>query len=609
MMEIKTKTLKPKGILIGSVSKQEEDLVMNTGQMEKSTKSPGIAYPGNFLCDGMFVDCIVDSRLEYSLSGEKHIITDAFQRLLNKHLKIKKISRNYESLHGWFLESIKRIDIATLQINGEIACRYLLSHFDQNNAEYILSLHSDLKISIANQSYKCAKATAWKLTRLFVHKLPKKQVYDVWPGYICVCKGISKQDYQMCASDIVIVVEVFDIKDATFQRKFFYDIPIIYKEVNGHSVEAKLVSEKNDQFQRAGNDLLTVKISNEQAQKLFTAHRKLCLISKSLVRSKNFCDSKSTFDNEVCIQLFCRAKGIIPIGEEHFPISIKAIATDVFEGYPKLLVKSVKIGSEVGVSCHSGTLGGFLQHRGEDVILTCAHVVLGRAQLGPNADLSEINKNPILVNCKNPRERPFTCGNLVDYAFPPALFEGCSVDAAIIRKHSSTTICQNVVATDSDGHDLKSMYLNYNYVDYREIGTSSELKVIAVGAVSPVQQLREKICLVDTKQIEYETLSQAANQRAVHYPIPQNINDCNHFVGCLLNDVGKEELINPRTVTFHQQIAMNNVTFSQGDSGMCIYVKWPGNEYRCLGMAIASHPNGGCLITPIRPILSAFKLI
>lgn len=157
--------------------------------------------------------------------------------------------------------------------------------------------------------------------------------------------------------------------------------------------------------------------------------------------------------------------------------------------------------------------------------------------------------------------------------------------------------------------DLKSMYLNYNYVDYREIGTRSELKVIAVGAVSPVQKLREKICLVDTKQIEYETLSQAANQRAVHYPIPQNINDCNHFVGCLLNDVGKEELITPRTVTFYQQIAMHNVSFSQGDSGMCIYVKWPGNEYRCLGMAIASHPNGGCLITPIRSILSAFILI
>lgn len=157
--------------------------------------------------------------------------------------------------------------------------------------------------------------------------------------------------------------------------------------------------------------------------------------------------------------------------------------------------------------------------------------------------------------------------------------------------------------------DLKSMYLNNNFVDYRSIGTNFNLQVAAVGAVSSVQNLKQKINLVDKIQIEYETLAQSANKRAVHFPQPLNINDCNHFVGCLLNDVGKAELINPRTVTFHQQISMRNVSFRQGDSGMCVYVKWPGVEYQCLGMAIASHPDGGCIITPIKAILSAFKLI
>lgn len=153
------------------------------------------------------------------------------------------------------------------------------------------------------------------------------------------------------------------------------------------------------------------------------------------------------------------------------------------------------------------------------------------------------------------------------------------------------------------------MYLNHNYVDYREIGTINELQIAAVGAISSVQHRNDRICLLDKKQVEFETLSQAVKRKAIHYSTSEIMNDYNHFVERLLKDEGDEELKSPRTVTLHQQISMRNVSFTQGDSGMCIYVKCGDTDYRCLGMAIASHPDGGCIITPIKAILSAFKLI
>ncbi|CAC5384308.1 unnamed protein product [Mytilus coruscus] len=451
-------------------------------------------YPGTFECDGLFIDCIVDSRLTEKPKDGKTMITDAFKRILNKHLCTQKRYKTYKSLHDCFLYSMKRIDITTGKINAEMECRYILSHFNQNNNKYIESLHSGLKLAISHQCVNCAKAIAWKLTRLFAKTLPKKQVYGVWPGCVCNCKFKSKQDNLICALDIVIVVEVFNMNESFTRHNVFYDIPIIYKQVNGYSEEANLISKRIDQYQGVDDELKTVNVSNKQSQKLFTAHSKLCLITKSLIKSKGYGRQNQTLVKELCVQLFCRAKGIIPVGEAHFPTTIDLIATDVIEGYPQLLAKDVKIGSEVGASCctGTGTLGGFVKFNGEDALLTCAHVVLGRDMLGPNANRSEIHMNPVVVYCKNPSEQEFQCGKLVYYVFPPEIIDGTSVDAAIIRMDLSTRISQIAVATDSEGHDLKSMYLNNNFVDYRSIGTSLELQVAAVWGGFPSSKTKRQ---------------------------------------------------------------------------------------------------------------------
>lgn len=56
----------------------------------------------------------------------------------------------------------------------------------------------------------------------------------------------------------------------------------------------------------------------------------------------------------------------------------------------------------------------------------------------------------------------------------------------------------------------------------------------------------------------------------------------------------------------YNQIHVSNIPFQPGDSGTCIYTKTPIQG--CIGMAIANHPEGGCIATPIKEILKHFKI-
>lgn len=56
----------------------------------------------------------------------------------------------------------------------------------------------------------------------------------------------------------------------------------------------------------------------------------------------------------------------------------------------------------------------------------------------------------------------------------------------------------------------------------------------------------------------------------------------------------------------YNQIHIPDIPFKMGDSGTCIFVVKPIKG--CIGMAIASHPQGGCIATPIMEILKYFKI-
>ncbi|CAG2222002.1 unnamed protein product [Mytilus edulis] len=386
-----------------------------------------------------------------------------------------------------------------------------------------------------------------EINKIVCKDIIKKQYYDIWPGFICVCKDESNTPppFWFCSRHIAIVVEVFAIEDVNPRPSSFCDIPIAYRIVNGYSNEANLISKKIDQLDGRQNQLRTVKgVSNDIAEQLFASHSKLCLISSSLIKSKNI------------------EKRIIPVGEAHFPRSINSVPTDVLEGYPRMLVQQVTIGSEVGPqNGRTGTLGGFVKFHGKDAFLTCAHVIVDRKYLVSNANRADIHENPIPVYCKLPGALP-------------------------------------------------QEYLHKSFINYQEFGTMNDIQIVAVGAVSSIQQVTDKLRLESVRQVEFETLTQAVKSQFIQNP-NIDITGRIHYrdVERILEDVGEGERRIPRTVTLYNQISMRKLAFSPGDSGTCIYAKGPDGKFGCIGMAIASHPDGGCIITPIKPILSAFKLI
>ncbi|VDI12933.1 Hypothetical predicted protein [Mytilus galloprovincialis] len=586
-------------------------------------------YPGDFTTfDGIFVDCIVDKRFQNHTIGKGFVkyddklvaLTAQYKSMLRLHSQAQDYKDNkipYKDFHD---EMINQIIVRDKKINFDdgMVCRFILSHSNKYDQDDLKDLHLALKNAARLQAHSFAKAIAWKFTKLFVKTLSKKQYYDIWPGNICNCKEDSNipSSLRFCSNHIVIVVEVFHFEDVKPRPNFFCELPIAYRIVNGYSNEANLISKKIDQFDGKKEQLQTVKgLSTDIAEELFASHSKLCLISSSPIKSKKYGKSdrskrcgKSNIEHikQPCIQLFCREKRIIPAGEAHFPRSINSVPTDVLEGYPRMLVQHVTIGSEIGPqNGRTGTLGGFVKFHGKDAFLTCAHVLVDRKYLVSNANRADIHENPISVYCKHSGGDEFLCGKLVSYVFPPETFQGSSVDAAIVKLKSAS---MGHVTLDNKGNCLPQDYLHKSFMDHQEI--DKDIQIVAVGAVSSIQQGTDHRHLESMLNVEFETLNQAVKNQFIQNP-DIDITDRVHLrdVERILEDVGDGIRIIPRSVALFQQISMRKLAFSPGDSGTCIYAKGHDDKFRCIGMAIASHPDGGCIITPIKPILSAFKLI
>lgn len=106
--------------------------------------------------------------------------------------------------------------------------------------------------------------------------------------------------------------------------------------------------------------------------------------------------------------------------------------------------------------------------------------------------------------------------------------------------------------------------------------------------------------------MEFETLNQAVEN--VYRDInPANTQNNIHFAFRAVDIVSKRHSNLPQSIIFRNQIGMQKIKFQQGDSGMCIYVRHTDGKFWCIGMAIATHPAGGCIITPFKAILKHFN--
>lgn len=154
--------------------------------------------------------------------------------------------------------------------------------------------------------------------------------------------------------------------------------------------------------------------------------------------------------------------------------------------------------------------------------------------------------------------------------------------------------------------ELKSQYLQKCCLDWQEVGVNTDFEVRTFGAVSLNQHITARATIIEEKTVEFEKLYQAVAN--VYRDINRaNVQDNIHFAVQALDIVSTRNSNLPKSVIFRNQIGMNKIKFQQGDSGMCIYVRHTDNLFWCIGMAIATHPAGGCIMTPLKAILKHFN--
>lgn len=356
-------------------------------------------------------------------------------------------------------------------LDESLICRFILTNF-QNIFNNIDILKKGLHQAMENRKPNCAKAITWTICRQYTRTVTMAQYYDIWLGFECGCHSKNRSDdLLLCSRYIVIVAEVHKMEMISHKKETFFGILIVYKEVNGHSDEAmSLIGEVESTIDARKPYETSQHVSSEQATEYFTKHSKLTMISKSHLKSKGFGEENIKIERIPCIQFFCRAKGIIPIGEPHFPYNIGSIQTDIFEGFPTLQAKQIRIGSEFFVKTgeqnesnngqnatavpnneddemdiyndvnlffkgRAGTIGGFLKYNGEDAFLTCAHVILSPDFLISHTFGYELHENPVKIYCKDDESLigVIPCGYLANITFPPNEIYGVSIDAAIVK--------------------------------------------------------------------------------------------------------------------------------------------------------------------------------
>lgn len=203
---------------------------------------------------------------------------------------------------------------------------------------------------------------------------------SVWMGTECFCSKTDTLKYEekICdSSKILLIVEPND-ESNTVQIENFHDFPIKVQTSNSFS--------RNESKAAAQGKIPKLhqpleRVPKSVAKRLFKKHSNLTMVCPSAFKSIGFGSEKRSVSEKNCISLFCRVKGIIPIGEYHFPLKIGDILTDVLEGTSHF-TSALHIGDKIHNQQHeAGTLGGFVKYYGSDTFLTCAHVIFGKSNI------------------------------------------------------------------------------------------------------------------------------------------------------------------------------------------------------------------------------------
>lgn len=212
--------------------------------------------------------------------------------------------------------------------------------------------------------------------------------------------------------------------------------------------------------------------------------------------------------------------------------------------------------------------------------ITANTVSVGAISRTSNTDSS----SQVMENMENDIDiKPF------DKSFNDVILEGIRDDAAFVIK----TIRES---------PNQSVSLEQRIMD---IVNNKCHKKIKTETKQNIAQIAYEVCTRACSTSDVDELLQEVTIANTHNRFSEIIDDI-HMQKTYLRKAFETEKRDRTSRQMFGQIYISNIPFEPGDSGTCIYVTHPVQG--CIGMAVANHPNGGCIATPIMEILKYFKI-
>ncbi|CAC5399691.1 unnamed protein product [Mytilus coruscus] len=483
----------------------------------------------------------------------------------------------------------------SIEDNNDIECEKLLETNTITKTLPIIVPGLDRAITSGNHkivkiinSYICSNSS--KIVSDFYQKYEDLlKGTSIWMGRACFCSKTDEKKYEeeICDSPkfLLIVdknVEIHENFD-DFPMKVITDSS--FRSDESRVIAQRIIPESHQRLDR---------VPKSVAKQYFKKHSNLTMIRPSAHKSIGFETEEHAVLEVNCISLFCRIKGIIPIGEHHFPLKIRDVQTDVLEG-TSYFTSAVHI-------------GGFVKYYGIDTFLTCAHVIFGKT------NISNLQNNVIHSNChtisNDDATNPVKCTlirHILKYDTQDTQSEAdnneeTSIDAALLLIQIPNISVNNVatpgITTPTQGSNeaaslastpvelriklhghsvsteqnlsalgLRSIYLNENFID----SDVEHSRAVALSAITG----------------EQERLIGVRKRNRLFVLVPSHVRiETNHIM--------------------YNQFSIQNMDFEAGDSGTCIYAPFTGSEQKgCIGMLVGKSTSGECIVTPMKDILKA----
>ncbi|CAC5380599.1 unnamed protein product [Mytilus coruscus] len=433
----------------------------------------------------------------------------------------------------------------------------------------------------------------------------------VWIGTECSCNKIDERQYEdeMCEQPkpLFIVETNAESRTIKVEEKFHgFLIKVVtdntLRKNESRNIEQNIKPETQQRLDR---------VPKSVAKRLFKKHSNLTMVCPSAYKSKGFGTDKFTIDKINCINLFCRIKGIIPIGEHHFPLKINGMLTNVLEG-TSYLTSAVHIGDKIYNSNEEiGTLGGFVKYYGIDTFLTCAHVIFGKSNIA-NLQTKDIHFNCHTIRNDDKKE-PVKCtliSHILKYDTEETPMEENDMESAESEEETSI--------------DAALVFIQMPNTSNNPIGDCCPIPDSTASSANKSVELRIK--LQGYGDSTDDNLS-ALGLRSIYLNENFIDTDVKHSMAIALSAVtGKQERlislsksnklsvlvpshVRVDTNIMYNQFSIQNMDFQPGDSGTCIYTSFTGSDdIGCIGMLVGKSTSGECIVTPMKEILKAFEV-